>query len=392
MSSSPKKHIDVVVRYFYPVAAGIETNILETYTVLTELGWDITIHTSADVYEKKNVLPEQEEIRRLHVRRYQWNFWGCWPSINWNTSDAVCLHNFDVFPQVLILMYVIARKVLRLKSPKLFLTPHGGFNPEWSIFSPLAAYIKRTYHYTLGALLINAAVDGVRAVSSWEEKEMSRHGIASSLIRVIPNGMETEAFSDIDTLASAEVKKLVSDNTPYTITVSRVHEIKNYETTLRALAMLPSGNHIIVGPIASAEYKKLLDDMIVALGLSGRVVFAGVIRGIDKYYLIKNALAMVHMAKWESFCNVVHEALSQGTPCIVANNTALSYLIHHEENGFLVDTYNSKELAERIAWVAKHGQDSENIEMNERNKRDYRVTWGDVAANMHEFYSMKKSV
>ena len=43
------KRLHVITRYFYPVAAGIETNILETYSILASRGWDITIHTSKDI-------------------------------------------------------------------------------------------------------------------------------------------------------------------------------------------------------------------------------------------------------------------------------------------------------------------------------------------------------
>ena len=44
------KKIHVITKYFYPVAAGIETNILETYSVLVKKGWDVTVHTSKDEY------------------------------------------------------------------------------------------------------------------------------------------------------------------------------------------------------------------------------------------------------------------------------------------------------------------------------------------------------
>jgi CO dehydrogenase/acetyl-CoA synthase epsilon subunit len=48
-----KPTIHVITKYFYPVAAGIETNILETYSKLASK-WDITIHASADEYLYKN--------------------------------------------------------------------------------------------------------------------------------------------------------------------------------------------------------------------------------------------------------------------------------------------------------------------------------------------------
>ncbi len=204
-----KKHIDVVVKYFYPVTAGIETNILETYSVFVEKGWDVTIHTSKDVYEKKNVLPDEETVRNLRVRRYAFGRFGFFPNIDWSSTDMVCLHNFDIFPHLRLLVYALVRKIFRKKTFSLTLTPHGGFNPEWSIFTPLQAFVKRAYTYTMGVMLINAVVDGVRAVSNWEKQEMIEKRINPNIITVISNGIEDEAFADLDQAATPEIKSKV---------------------------------------------------------------------------------------------------------------------------------------------------------------------------------------
>ena len=45
MKNTQPHKIDIVVKYFYPVTAGIETNIMETYRFLVENGWDVTLHT-----------------------------------------------------------------------------------------------------------------------------------------------------------------------------------------------------------------------------------------------------------------------------------------------------------------------------------------------------------
>lgn len=52
--------IDIVVKYFYPVAAGIETNVLETYSVLVKMGWDVTVHTSNLEYTTGEILPRKK--------------------------------------------------------------------------------------------------------------------------------------------------------------------------------------------------------------------------------------------------------------------------------------------------------------------------------------------
>lgn len=389
--SNTKPKIDVVVKYFIPVTAGIETNMLETYSILAENGWDVTIHTSRDTYLKKNHLPEAEIIRGLKVKRHTFGRFGFWPNINWKMTEIVALHNFDIFPHFQIMFYAFWLKIIKRKKFLFYLTPHGGFNPEWSIFSIVEKLIKKTYSYTLGVFLINHVFDGVRAVSEWEAEEMRKYKIRNKLISVISNGVENDAFLDSNKLASAEIKEKVGFYGDYMIQIGRVYKIKNYETALRALALSPVYlKYVITGPVVEKEYKKKLDDMINELGLQGRVIFTGVIRGIDKYYLIKHAKMMVHMAIWESFCNVVHEGMSQGLPCIVADNTALPLLIKNNLNGYCVGTYNHKALAEKITYILNSDNSFEVKKMRECNREfGLKHSWREVGNRMGEFYLSK---
>ncbi len=381
------KKLHVVVKFFHPVTAGIETNVMETYSILANEGWDVTIHTSKDTYLEKGSLPAFENMRGLKVKRYDFTKFGYFPDIDWDNAHAVCLHNFDIFPHLRLMLFALWQKAVGRKKFKLFLTPHGGFNPEWSIFPFYQAAIKATYHYTFGALLINMTMDGVRAVSEWEKEQMLKRLISPKLVRVISNGIEDEAFMDLEAKASDEIKNKVKELRQYAIQIGRIYPIKNYETALRAIAKTNDLKFVIAGPVASEEYKKRLDELIHELKMEDRVVFLGVIRGVDKFYLIKHAQMMVHMAIWESFCNVVHEGMSQGLVCLVANNTALPYLIKDEINGWCVGTHDDEALAERISYVMANS-DSQQINQIRENNRLFGLnhSWRKVAHAMGEFY------
>ncbi|MBI4008651.1 glycosyltransferase family 4 protein [Candidatus Roizmanbacteria bacterium] len=394
MSSLVKKHIDVITKYFYPVAAGIETNILETYSILVQMGWDVTIHTSQDTHTQKDHLAERELIRGLKVRRYSFKWYGYIPDINWKDTDVICLHNFNVVPHIFILFYGLILKFLRLKKFKLFLIPHGGYTPDWSIFSLPVGYLKKLYHLTIGRLLVNTTVDAIRAVSVWERVEIEKYGIKNKLIHVIPNGIENEAYEDVEKRASKEIKDKVKAFGNYIIQIGRIYFIKNYETAIRALSLVPNKvKYIIAGELDTAtgskksSYIEELKNLIKKLNLEKRVVFVGVVRGIDKYYLIKHAQMMVHMARYESFCNVVHEGMSQGLPCIVANNTALPMLIKTDINGYRVETYDSKTLAERINYILTNKQSRLIQQMGETNRRYALLhSWKKVALKLDQLY------
>ena len=205
---SHKKHkqIHIISKYFYPVTAGIETNIMETYAVLAEMGWNITIHTSKDTLTEKNVLEKKDFLRNITVKRYEFGWNGYFPKINWDKADIVALHNFNVVPHLYLMLYAWYLKIIGRKKFALVLTPHGGFNPEWRIFPKFVAFIKSFYHFTIGTFMINASVDGVRAVSEWERNEIVSKRVMSNKVTVISNGIEDEAYMNVDLLASPEIK------------------------------------------------------------------------------------------------------------------------------------------------------------------------------------------
>jgi glycosyltransferase involved in cell wall biosynthesis len=383
------KKIDVIVKYFYPVAAGIETNVLETYSILAKLGWDITIHTSLDTLTEKNVLEQSYLLRGLKIKRYPYKWYGYMPEINWNTTDLVALHNFNISHSV-YLFYSLWRKITLRKKYALVVTPHGGFTPEWRIFKSWVAWLKSTYHKTIGVLLIDLVVDRVRAVSEWEREEIVKLGVPKKKVVVISNGIENDAYRNIDVDASHEIKVKVKSYGKYLIQVGRVYMIKNYETVIRALPSIPADvNFVIAGaPEKNEDYKHSLIELAKSLGVEKRLIFAGVVRGVDKYYLMKHAQMMVHMAMWESFCNVIHEAMSQGQVIVAADNSALPYLVKNHVNGFLIPTTDDRKLAERINFVLEHMHSPEIKLMRDVN-REYGLkdSWEGTAKHMDTLYN-----
>ncbi len=385
------KNIDIIVKYFYPVAAGIEVNINETHKYFLKNGWNVTVHTSKDTLTEKNVLKDKEDLNGIKIIRYPYGRFGFFPKLDWDNTNVVSLHNFNIFPHFQIMLFVIWLKLIKKKKFVFSLTPHGGFNPEWRIFNKFTALIKQIYHYTIGIILINLSMDVVRAVSEWEYDQMKSKGIRKKLLNTIINGAEDEAYMDIDKLATKEIKEKVNSYGKYIFQMGRIYMIKNNETSIKALSMLPKNiNYVIAGPVGSEEYKKELEKLIKELGLSERVIFAGVVRGVDKYYLIKHAETMVHMALWESFCNVVYEALGQGLVPVVSDNTALPYLVKNNVNGFTLRDKDYKGVAKKINYIMEN-KNSEEIKKMSKVNREFGLShsWKKVSEEIQKVYLEK---
>lgn len=369
--------------------AGIEVNIDQVYGFLIKRGWNIEIHTSTNTLDRKEVLPETDLIHGLPVRRYRLRWYGFIPKLNWNNSEIIDLQNFDVFPHVLILLAAFIRKMLRFPCPSIMLTPHGGYTPAWDIFSPLKRLIKRTYHQTLGTFLINHAVDAVRSVSIWETNEMIKNGVRQDLITTIPNGIEQEAFGDVENMTSPDTVKQVKLLGMYVVQLGRIHPVKNQHTAIKALTHVPDVHLAIVGPVMDKTYFRDVQRLVHKLGLTRRVHFLGTISGVDKYYVLKHALALVHLATWENYCTAVHEAMSQGCVCIVSNIEALKDLTAPQgEPRFWLHPHDDEGLAEAIEFVWSNQSKKIIRDVRERNRRATSGhSWENIASRVEDLYS-----
>jgi glycosyltransferase involved in cell wall biosynthesis len=160
------------------------------------------------------------------------------------------------------------------------------------------------------------------------------------------------------------------------------------ETIIKALPLIPSDvTFVIVGPVGDQAYKESLIALAKSLSVSKRVIFAGVVRGADKYYLIKHAVMMTHMALWESYCNAVHEGMSQGLVCLVANNTALPLLIKNGKNGYCIETHDVEALADKIKFVLNPDYAKVVAQIGRQNREQVlKHSWDNVAITMENFY------
>jgi glycosyltransferase involved in cell wall biosynthesis len=233
--------------------------------------------------------------------------------------------------------------------------------------------------------LINYAADSVIAISNWEKAELIKNHIDSGLIHVIPLGVEDEAFLQFKTSKiSQKTRNLVKAAKPYVIQVSRIHRIKNIDTTIRALALMKNPfTYIIAGGIEDKNYFEELQTLLREKKLTKNVIFAGRISIADKYYLIDHSVGMVHLSLNESFGLSVYEGMSRGKICIAANNSALPEAVVDGKNGYLIETEDANTLAKKLAYLQteKGRVAMKKMEKNNKNQmKQYR--WKNVAVNV----------
>ena len=148
--------------------------------------------------------------------------------------------------------------------------------------------------------------------------------------------------------------------------LGRLHPIKRVETLIRAFAAvdLPNSELLIAGG-GEPEYEKFLHGECERLGLEN-VSFLGFLHGEEKRAALRRMSLLVVPSHFESFCNVVIEALAEGIPVVASRGTPWRELEQHR-CGWWID--NSVEEVSRILREAHALPDAERIAMGEAGQK-----------------------
>ena len=96
----------------------------------------------------------------------------------------------------------------------------------------------------------------------------------------------------------------------------------------------------------------------------------------------------LRMAIWESYCNALHEAMSQGCVCIVSKDTASEELIKDGINGFSVPEFNAAAVASKISYIIDPKNKAQIDTMRQRNIAFTKGhSWQEISAQVEKFYT-----
>jgi UDP-glucose:(heptosyl)LPS alpha-1,3-glucosyltransferase len=173
---------------------------------------------------------------------------------------------------------------------------------------------------------------------------------------------------------------------PVILFVSMNFEIKGLDEILFSLAKLKAQKRkfklIVAGKGNIKKYTKMAQEAQIV----SDVIFTG---PVNKENLIKMYLASdlyIMLSKFDTFGNVVLEAMAAGLPVIISSNVGAKDIVKENNNGFIInDTSDSDYVAEKIALL-----------LNESIRRSlaeaaYKTatlnTWDGVVAKYRDIYA-----
>ena len=219
--------------------------------------------------------------------------------------------------------------------------------------------------------------DAVIALTETEKQTLINLGVDSDRITV--TGMGAVLAEKADSQSFKETYKIAD---PIILFLAQHHSYKGYQQLLQAAPIVwkkfPEAEFVFAGPaIANSEkYFKNQDSRIHRLGALSLQ---------DKTNALATCTMLCLPSSQESFGGVYTEAWQFDKPVIGCNIPAVSEVIDHGTNGYLV-SQNSVEIADAICQILMNPTQALKMGQNGKQKLDAKFTWSKIAGITEDIY------
>jgi len=225
--------------------------------------------------------------------------------------------------------------------------------------------------------------NAVIALTEDMKEEMQR--TCNRDILVIPNGVDLERFENLSRdMMRCQLRARADER--LVIFVGRFRLEKGVRYLIEAMETIKQERQsvklILVGEGPEEAALKLL---VGQLDLADCIDFLGQISNeeVPRYMAAADVFALPSLS--EGFPIVILEAMASGLPIVATNITGLPEVVHNGENGFLVESKNSIELAEKVLLLLQDNELRGRIAQNNKQRaKDY--TWEKVIDRLEQVY------
>ena len=282
----------------------------------------------------------------------------------------------------------IVRTAARLRGIPYVITLHGGhYDIPAGQMQQMLAPIRKSLEWgkPFGALFGSRRVlqDAAAVLCVGEnEYRAARAALPEQRIELLPNGVDSEFFSDGDGDLFRKRYDIPAGRR-IILCVSRIDYQKNQLALVKALPDIlqqqPDAQLVLVGPVTIESYQRKLLQRIERLGLQGRVNLIPGLTADDP--LLRGAYHAAEVfclpSLHEPFGIVVLEAWAAGLPVVAARVGGIPSFTRHGEDVLHADPEQPATLARQLLGVMNNpefaGRLAGNGQRRARQEYDWRV-------------------
>jgi glycosyltransferase involved in cell wall biosynthesis len=283
--------------------------------------------------------------------------------------DVVHLHSVFLWPTL-----AAAREAARQGIPYV-VSPRGMLVRE--LIRLKSSFRKRAWIQLIEKRTLRESA-AIHLTSRTEEQELRGLRLDLSPSFVLGNGLDDEEYDDLSSIEHHPPA------TPTLLFLGRLSWEKGLERLLGALARVPEVRLVIAGN-DEGSHERELRELAERLGLSSRLDFVGAADQAAKRRLFASSHALILPSYFESFGNVVLEALAAGLPALVTPGVGAADIVRDREVGVVLPEAEDP-MAEAIARFFRPDSTPIPVERLRAVAGSYR--WAQLATSMQQHYEL----
>lgn len=240
--------------------------------------------------------------------------------------------------------------------------PHAAWFARWSRMLYSSSAVVDTIHTSstgtpgrqYGYRLSDRFADLVTAVSgSCADAYIKKGMVKPQHLRVIPNGIDIEAWSPDLGAQSAIRSELGITGKFLWLAAGRLEPVKDYPTLLHAIALLDDPAHLAIA--GSGDRDPALRALARQLKIESRVTFLGFQQNLKRW--IQAADGFVQASLWEGLPMAALEAAACGIPTVATDVPGTRDVVRPNVSGLLTPAGNAAALADAMHSIMRLPQD-----------------------------------
>jgi len=197
---------------------------------------------------------------------------------------------------------------------------------------------KRIYYKLISKHYLNRA-SSIHFTTEDERENVLNHLKLDNKNFIVPNGLDLENYSNLPERGNFIKKHQQLTNKRYILFLGRINYKKGLDLLAKAFGELssiyPDLYMVVAGPDNS--YQKELEKILRELHVFERVVFTGLLSGVDILEAYTDAELFVLSSYSENFGMTVIEAMACGTPVVISNMVGIHREVKDNNAGIITE-------------------------------------------------------
>ena len=292
------------------------------------------------------------------------------PKLNKLVKDIVQKNNYDIIHihgPIAPVLPMLAIKYSRSINVATFHSAHD----EVLLYRIFKGYLENYFKKLHGRI----------AVSEVAKRSISRY--FDGEYRIIPNGVDIHRFKP----DNEKIEWLIKDNSKKILFVGRIEPRKGLKYLILALSEVVKFISDVKLIVVGDGPFKILYEQYIDRSIEDKVIFVGKV-GYDelpKFYVSCDIFVSPATEK-ESFGIVLLEAMASKIPVIASNIEGYKQIIQDEVNGFLFESENYKNLADKIIMVLRNKNFVNKVVENAYKIVVEKYSWESVSNQVENYY------